>query len=289
MSFTRPWFLALLLLAAGCDEEASGPPAPTAAPVEARAPDAGVELARLEGLTGEVRLERGGRVGPAKEGPLYRGDSVETGAGGAATVRFPDGRSVEVGKDARFALNEDSGGIILTVERGIVLSRVPAARPGGAGAPGSSGPAGSKVTLSILTPFGLTRVGSDAPSEVSVQVEKDAGRVEVKLGAIAFVGKDGQELRAAEGEVVTATGGKVELVARTPRVVELAPIPVTVHLGSGRAELRPKGEVRWRPVKKQGEVLAPGDGVRTRAGARRCWRWRARPPCCRWARPRSWC
>ena len=258
MSTARRYCLALLLLVAGCDEDAATPSATPVAP--APAPDAGVgaELGRLEGLSGEVRLERGGKTIPAVEGPLHGGDAVETGAGGAATVRFPDGRSVEVGPDARFALGEDSGGIVMQVERGIILSRVPAGtRP--------SGPGTKKVTLSILTPFGLTRVGGDAPSEVSVAVEKDAGRVEVRLGAIEFVGRDGQQLRAAQGEAVAVAGGRAELV-RTPRVVELAPIPVTVRLGAGRAEVRPQGTVRWRPVKKQGEVLAPGDGVRTRAG-----------------------
>ncbi|MBZ4418159.1 FecR family protein [Myxococcus sp. RHSTA-1-4] len=259
MSSPRPWFLAVLLLAAGCDEDAVPPPA---APVAAApAPDAGpgAELARLERLSGEVRLERGGRTGPAGEGPLYGGDAVETGPGGAATVRFPDGRTVEVGPDARFAMGGDAGGIVMTVERGIVLSRVPAgARHGGGGS-------GSKVTLSIHTPFGLTRVGSDAPSEVSVQVEEDTGRVEVRLGAIEFVGRDGQQVRAAEGESVAVAGGRLEVV-RMPRVVKLAPIPVTVRLGSGRAEVRPKGTVRWRPVSRQGEVLSPGDGVRTRPG-----------------------
>nr|WP_163995995.1 FecR domain-containing protein [Pyxidicoccus caerfyrddinensis] len=258
MSTARPYFLSLMLLVAGCDEDAATPSATPVAP--APVPDAGpgAELGRLEGLSGEVRLERGGKLLPAVAGPLHGGDAVETGAGGAATVRFPDGRSVEVGPDARFAMGEDSGGIVMQVERGIILSRVPAgARP--------SSPGAKKVTLSILTPFGLTRVGSDAPSEVSVAVEKDAGRVEVRLGAIEFVGKDGQELRAAQGEAVAVAGGKVELV-RTPRVVELAPIPVTVRLGAGRAEVRPQGTVRWRPVKKQGEVLSPGDGVRTRPG-----------------------
>ena len=257
MSSPRPWLLALLLLAVGCDEDTAPPPATPMA--SAPAPDAGpgAQLARLEGLSGEVRLERGGPPGPAREGPLYEGDSVETGAGAAATVRLPDGRSVEVGSDARFGLGEDAGGIVMKVERGIVLSRVPAGT--------RTGREGMKVTLSILTPFGLTRVGSDTPSEVRVAVAPDAGRVEVRLGTIEFVSKDGQQHRAAEGEAVVVAARGVEVV-RTPRVVELAPIPVTVRLGAGRAEVRPQGTVRWRPVKKQGEVLAPGDGVRTPPG-----------------------
>jgi len=164
VSSARPWLLALVLLAAGCDEDAATPPVPPVA--SAPVPDAGVgaELARLEGPSGEVRLERGGTPGPAREGPLYGGDAVETGAGGAATVRFPAGRSVEVGPDARFVLGEDAGGIVMQVERGIVLSRVPAGRGRAA--------RGRKVALSLLTPFGLTRVGSDVPSEVRVAVER---------------------------------------------------------------------------------------------------------------------
>nr|BDT32670.1 FecR family protein [Myxococcus sp. MH1] len=257
MSNTRPWLLALLLVVSGCDDEAATPAPP---PVEsAAAPDSGpaVELARLEGLSGDVQVERGGKKVPAQAGPLYSGDAVETGASGAATLSFPDGRSVEVGADARVGVGQDAGGVVLTVERGIVLSRVPA-KPAGA-------PAGKKVALTLLTPFGLTRVGSE-PSEVSVQVTKDAGRVEVKLGAIEFVAKDGKQLRASEGDSVEVSAGQAELRLKGSRRVELEPIDVTVRVGSGRAELRGKDAKRWRSVRADGEVLAPGDGVRTRAG-----------------------
>ncbi|NVJ03163.1 FecR domain-containing protein [Myxococcus sp. AM009] len=255
MSAPRRWFLVLLLLVAGCDDDAVAPPPGPSEVVDA---GAGEVLGRLEGLRGDVRLERGGKQGAAQEGPLYGGDAVETASGGAATVRFPDGRSVEVGPDARFALGAESGGIVLQVERGILLSRVPAREP-------RTGQ-GAKVALTIRTPFGLTRVGADEPSEVRVQVAEDAGSVEVRLGAIEFVGRDGKTLRASEGETVEATSGRTELVVRGARVLELAPIPVTVRLGTGRAEVRAKGASAWRAVAKQGEVLSPGGSVRTRRG-----------------------
>jgi hypothetical protein len=37
-------------------------------------------------------------------------------------------------------------------------------------------------------------------------------------------------------------------------------------VGTGRAEVRAKGSERWRPLRKGGEALAPGDGVRTPLG-----------------------
>jgi len=232
----------------------SGPSAP---PVTASL-DAGVSaLARLSALKGVVQLERGGTMSPAVEGPLMKGDALETGPDGAATVHFSDGRMVEVGPDARFVLDEDTAGIVLRVARGILLSRVPAAPRE------RTSPA---VELRILTPYGLTRVGGDQPSEVSVSVGPEDGRVEVKLGAIQFVSKEGQELEAAAGQSVDVSAGRAELVTRPQRVLELATIQVTVRSDSGRVEVRNKGSSQWRTANKGGQKLSPGDGVRARGG-----------------------
>ncbi|MCE9673792.1 FecR family protein [Myxococcus stipitatus] len=243
----------------GCDEEAAAPVSTaTPASLDAGAPDAGpaTQLAVLDELRGEVLLERGGRKVPATKGPLYSGDALETGKEGAATLRFSDGRSVEVGGAARVGLGEGSGGVVLTVERGIVLSRVPARTEAPAG--------GRKVALTLQTPFGLTRVGSE-PSEVSVEVAGDSGRVEVKLGAIEFMAKGGEPMNVKTGDAVEVSAGKVELLS-AGRVVELAPIPVTVRVGVGRVEMLARGSKRWRTVRAAGEVLAAGDGVRTKPG-----------------------
>ncbi|MCY1075566.1 FecR domain-containing protein [Archangium lansingense] len=234
----------------------STPPHPVVVaekPAEVVVPDAGVvELAQLVVVTGEARLERGGRQSPAVPGPLSRGDAVETGADGAVTVRFADGRTVEVGPDARFVLEEDSSGVVVAVSRGFVLSRVPADR--------AQAPAGPKVQLTLLTPFGLTRVGADG-SAVKVDVGQDEGRVEVLLGTVEVVAKNGQTVRAEQGQVASV---KVEGV--TTRVLELAPVEVTVHAATGRAEWRQKGSARWRGVDKDGEALKAGDSVRVRQG-----------------------
>ncbi len=248
----------LLLLAGGCEDEAPPSPAPPPPPVITVSPDAGpLALARLEALSGEVWLERDGNVTPAAGGPLQRRDALETGEAGAATVRFEDGRTVEVGARARFVLDEDAGGVVLQVARGILLSRVPAAPPGG------SGPT---VELRILTPYGLTRVSGEQASEVSVEVGPTEARVEVRLGAIEFVAKDGSTLQAAAGETVAAAEGRAERVAPPAKVIELAPIQVTVRGDTGRVEVRSKGSARWRKVARGGQALTPGDGVRAREG-----------------------
>ncbi|RKG72657.1 hypothetical protein [Corallococcus terminator] len=258
MSPVRILALSLLVLlsgCAGCEREEAPKPAPVA---EVDAGAAPATLAQLEGLTGDVRLERGGKVGPAVPGPLLAGDAVETGDQGSAVVRFPGGRTVEVGREGRFALGSDSTGVVMKVERGIVLSRVPAG--------GSAAGAGSKVTLNILTPFGLTRVGSE-PSEVKVAVAEDSARVEVMLGAIELVSKDGRTLKAGQGDAVDLTRERAEVVPSAPRIVELAPIAVTVRAPSGgSAEVKSKATGRWRKVRREGEVLTFGDGVRAKGG-----------------------
>jgi hypothetical protein len=246
-----------LLLATACEQEEDPLPLAPVAPVEAarEVVEAGVEvapLARLVKRMGEVRLERGGKQEPAAEGPLWRGDAVETGADGSATVRFADGRTVEVGPEARFVLGEDAGGVVLEVARGLVLSRVPAEAP--------RGEKGPQVRLTILTPFGLTRVGSGG-GEVQVDVGQEEGRVEVLLGTVEVVAKNGQAVVASGGQVVSV---KAEGVKK--RVLELAPIQVTVHAATGRTEWREKGSARWRVVDRDGEALEAGDSVRVRQG-----------------------
>jgi hypothetical protein len=247
------------LLATACEQEEPPSPAPPAAVEVARAEvDAGgavAPLARLVELKGEVRLERGGKQGPAAEGPLWRGDAVETGEDGGVTVRFADGRTVEVGPEARFVLGEDAGGVVLEVARGLVLSRVPAEA--------TPGTEGSQVRLTLLTPFGLTRVGSGG-SEVRVDVGPEEGHVEVLLGTVEVVAKNGQAVEASKGQAVSV---KAEGVKK--RVLELAPVEVTVHADSGRAEWRQKGKARWRVVDREGEALEAGDSVRVRRGTAR--------------------
>lgn len=240
----RPLLLPLLLLAAleGCEWRCGS----REEQATARSGDASVAVARLLEIVGTVRLVRGEVAGAATPGELELGDVLETGPDGGARVEFGGGRVVEVGSDARFVITEDRSGLVLEVARGLVLSRVPA----------ESGDEGA-VALNILTPFGLTRVGQ---SEVAVDVGAEAARVDVRVGSIDVVSRSGETTRVGEGDLLSLSVGKVELLERV-----LAPARVTVR-PSGAAEIRKKDAQRWRLVGRQGQRLEPGDSLRVREG-----------------------
>lgn len=227
-------------------------------PVVDAAPDAGavrVTVAKLGGLSGSVTLERDGARRPAAEESLFTHDAVETGPAGRAEVHFDDGRVVELGPDARLVIGEDATGLLLEVQKGIVLSRVP--RELGDAA----------VAIRILTPFGLTRVGG-GESEVSIAVGKDDARIEVLIGQVELVTREGEEpARAGAGETLSLSTGKVEILGREgDGMLMLEPIQVTI-LADGRTELRKKGSKAWRRVGKNGAVVESGDAVRVRKGS----------------------
>jgi ferric-dicitrate binding protein FerR (iron transport regulator) len=198
-----------------------------------------------------VQLQRApadGAASAARAGPLRDGDTVQTGAGAGATLRLPDGRSVEVGPEARLRVRARSGSIELEVLQGVVISRTPAA---------------DAPPLRLRTAEGLTQLGG--AGVVQVAAEPGGTRVEVRLGEVQLIGPTGTPTRAAAGDVLRVTAGRVQVLSRAPRVVTLAPLRVTVRAGGAGVQLRRQGETRWRRLSAKGEALAPGDGVRTAA------------------------
>ena len=227
---------AVALAALGCSEGSKKGPIDAGATRTA--------AAHLESVKGEVKVERDGKLAPAQLGYLYVGDSVDTTEDAEAKVRYPGGRFVEVGPDARFTLSEGEGGLVLNVARGLVLTRVPddAPRPGEKPEP--------EVALSILTPFGLTRIGK---SEVAINVGKDSTRVEVRFGQIEMVSRNGEVTKAGAGD-------KLELGAKH---LDLPVMQVVIE-AAGKAELKKKDSKSWVPLKKA--VLASGDAIRVKDG-----------------------
>lgn len=246
------WCASALLLA-GCPEGAA-PAVPDAGLADPKAPGPAA-VAQLESFKGEVTRERAGVASPATVGALWVDDAIETAEGAEAKVTFAGGRNVEIGPDARFVITRGEGGIVLEVARGLVLSRVPADAP----APSAE----ATVSLSILTPFGLTRVGA-GPNEVQVTVAKDSAAVEVRLGNVEFVSRNGKSTAVAAGDRLSAATGGVTVASAAPRVLET--IQVTLYASTGKAEVKKKDQKVWRQVGKKGEAVAPGDSLRVKEG-----------------------
>ena len=237
-------FAMALALVAGCSDSP-------------HVPDAGASkkavVAHLESQKGQVTLVRDGASAPAQLGYLYAGDAVETGGNGSARVRLSGGRVVEIGPDARFELREGEGGVLLELARGLLLTRVE-----GGGAMGES-----KVAFTVLTPFGLTRVGS-GQSELSIDVDKEGAQVDVKLGAVELVSRNGEVTRAAQGDKLKLGEKKQE----APKGDLLLPaIEVVIVQATGKAELKKKDARSWAGVSgKKPTPIAEGDQVRVKGG-----------------------
>ncbi len=228
----------------------------SACPDEPEPVDAGqvrAPLAHLEEKKGAVTLERDGKSLRAELGYVHLGDVLETGPDGQARVRFPGGRVVEIGPLARFRVGEDDSGIVLRIDRGLVVSRAP-----------SGDGQGQLLALSIETPFGLTRLGS-ARTEVSLDVKETDARLEVMLGAVEFINKNGQATTAAAGESLAISLGQIQLAKKEPEPITLAPIQVMVH-PSGRVELKRRLTRQWRAVPGKGAPVESGDALRVRTG-----------------------
>ena len=236
-----------LLLASACGKKGgSGDSVPTSAP------DAGVEVARLVSSKGEVRLSRGGSGGPAAPGPLWSGDTLETGADGDGVVRFTNGRVVEVGPQTRAMMEEDGTGGVVAVSSGGIMSR----GPSGHEAPRE----GARGQLSLLTPYGLARLPSEE-DQVKVDVTPEAGNIEVLEGSVEVTAESGRTEKASRGQVVSLTSAGL-----TVGSVQSESAPMQVLSAVGQVTWRHDDREPWRPVEGEDEALKDGGGVRVGRG-----------------------
>lgn len=243
---------ALLCALSACDGEPPAPPPPP--PVDPAAPVVPA-VGHLLLVEGAVSLTREGATTPAQTGPLQLKDVVETGEGARAQLLLRGEQAVELGPNSRFVIGEDESGLVLEMSRGFLISRI--------GGKGKAGPS-DKVLLSVRTPFGLTRLGSEE-SDVAFQVGADAEKVSVKMGSIAVLSRNGAFMKAEAGDELSLSEEGPTL-AQKPRAAELMlqPIQVTVR-AQGQARLQRKDSKRWERLSGD-TTLAVGDAVRVDTG-----------------------
>ncbi len=243
--------LALLLLGAppGCRRGEA--PAPAPSPARPPAPEPGpATLAAVVGAV-RVRAEAGGTEAagaPARAGAaLAAGGLLETGTDGAATLRLPGGRELEIAANARVRLvgPPRDGAVQVVVEQGVVVSRTPA-RPGDAGG----------VALEVLTPFGVTRVPAGGAG-ARIEVALGRVRISVAVGAVTFVDGKGGRHTARAGEAIEVSVGGVAIV-RAPRA-EAAGGAAIAAAPAARPRDRAAGEIAL-PTQRGLRVF--GDRVR---------------------------
>lgn len=241
--------LVLALLMGGCPE--GDTPGVKLAPDAGGGATAPTAAALLEVAKGPVTIERGGKKLKAELGYLYLKDAIETGEDGEARVRFPGGRVIELGPEGRFELREGEGGLVLSVAQGLVLTRNASDQP-------AQPLPGPSVKLTILTPFGFTKVEGVDDLNLTLTVNDQGAKVDVKLGAIDLVGNDGKVTKIGAGE--KAQLGK-------PRELQLEPIQVTISAIGGKVELKKKDDAKWVLISgKKATALGEGDSFRVKDG-----------------------
>ena len=238
-------------LLAGCEQlfgedEAAPVPAPTPPTVYA-----------LTVTRGAVHLERDGVRLLADLG-MIDGDVLVTGPDGAAEVRLPDGRVLEVGPNARLKVDAAEAQLRIELGRGVILARGPA----GGGKPDE------RLVVEVKTPLGLTRLGADA----EVELDADSGTIEVRLGSVVFLDGEGSTLEAEAGEQIVADASgaaTVRAAVSEEEMLMLTRMEVVLAPDQPGAEILRSGETRWTAAPKEGLTLAEGDAVRAvREGAR---------------------
>lgn len=275
-----------LVLGAGCGRKPA-PPAPPPAPrAEAPAPPAtalgGLTLVKASGQVFRAPDDRSPGA-PAATGALAAGEVITTGDDGGAVLRLPDGRELQIAPNARVRVRpaSDGSGVEVQIDSGVIVSRTPAtvARD-------------KAVSLTILTPFGVTRVPADGASEASFTVDGKGAKVEVALGQISFVDKSGREVTAGPDESIEVTLGGVQVVrggsptapaapAETRTIVSTEPLEIVLSAEKGKLFVKRPGERSYKArralpatpgtaykVEERGRARLAGKGFTTQLGSK---------------------
>jgi hypothetical protein len=223
----------LLLALAGCRRQ------PPLQPEAKRETPPLVELS-----SGQLWLERpdGTRLPYAAGQALKEGEALVTSPDGAAVVRLGTGRQIELRPGSRLKLHDRQGELVAELESGQLVSR-------------SQAPS---VMLTVLTPFGITRVPAGR-SEATIGVDKEGVRIDVSLGEIAFVDPSGKTVTAGANDSIEVKLGSVELVKPgTTSAAERLDVVLSAEIGP--LLIQPPGERRYSP--RRASPAPAGTGFR---------------------------
>jgi hypothetical protein len=212
--------LLVLLALAGCRRQQ------TAAP-----PDAGAAGPVVVRTSGELwrELPDGRRVPYSAAQALGEGEALVTSPEGAAVVRLGEGQQIELRPSSRLKLHRKDGALVAELESGQLVSR-------------SQSPS---VVLTVLTPFGITRVPAGR-SEATIGVDKDGVRIDVSFGEIAFVDSSGKTVIAGANDTIEVKLGSVELV-KGGRSATAERLDVMLSSEIGPLLVQAPGERRFTP------------------------------------------
>ncbi len=238
----------LCLLALGCPEAPEPKPSVV---VDASVPAPAKADAQLTKAVGTITLTRKGVAGPATLGDLFLGDIVETGPDGDGVVRFTDGHELELGANGHFEIGTDADGLVLNVGSGLVISRVVGDLS-----------LDDKLRLSVLTPYGLVRLGR---SEVKIGVGGENANVDVVTGSVQIVSRGGASMTVTAGDLSVLSR---EGVTKGNRTVRLEPLQIELAAISGRVDVKKKDAKVFTQINaKKLPELEAGDSLRVTYGS----------------------
>jgi hypothetical protein len=156
---------------------------------------------------------------------------IATGPDGDAVVSVGPGRELRLQPNARLKVRREEGRLVAELERGAVVSR-----------------GASDVVLTVLTPFGITRVPGGR-NEGTIGVDPEGVRIDVTVGQIAFVDPSGKTVTAGPNQAIEVRLGRIEVVAGAPPAAPPESLEVLLSSEIGPLLVRRPGEAGWNAHK----------------------------------------
>ncbi len=220
LSFILPL---VLLLLGGCKKERPEP-----------------VLATLTEIQGQVSVLHGAetRAGRVSE-PVHQGETLVTGPGSEAVLRYVNGVEIQVEENSRFRVNGVPGALTLELEQGRIISTAP--------------PEGNSK-LTITGRFGQAEVIRAA--EMVFDLRAAEPRLTLEYGEIRVVNAEGQPVQVVKGQELVFSLGKAE----PPPVQVVRAKEIVFYLeprGGAKRELGPGGAFEV-PAKSTARLSSEG-------------------------------